>query len=324
MSKGGGNPPQPVDPYRQAGAQYALNTGTANYNAALNRTGNTNALGSSGWNVYGTDPSTGAPLYNFSTQLNPQAQQSISTPLDTSQIYGGGAGSPSVTQGNDQVRNSLFNQQMGYLAPQYAQQQTSQNAQLAAEGATPGSEAWNNAQGNLARNQTFGENQAANSAISGATGQQAQLQNMGLQGLNAQQLAQQEPINLFNMLSGGGGASTAGNTDIMNAFNQQYQGQANAYNAQQASANQQTGQEEQLAAMLAMYAMIPSMIPSDRRIKDAIIPIGKLDNGLTVYKFRYKGDPRTTIGLMADEVEKILPHAVAEINGIKHVNYGAL
>src|SRR5271167_75862 len=116
MSKGGDSTPQPVDPYQQASAQYGLNTGTANYNAALNRTGNSNALGSSGWNVTGTDPRTGAPLYNYSTQLAPQFQQDISTPLDTSQIYGGGANSPSVGQGNSQVANSLFNQQMGYLA----------------------------------------------------------------------------------------------------------------------------------------------------------------------------------------------------------------
>jgi hypothetical protein len=253
MSKGGGNAPQPVDPYQQASAQYGLNTGTANYNAALNRTGNSNALGSSGWNVSGTDPRTGAPLYNFSTQLAPQFQQAIQTPLDTSQIAGGGANSPSVSMGNQNVANSLFGEQMGYLAPQYAQQQTSQNAQLAAEGATPGSEAWNNAQGNLARNQTFGENQAANSAITGATAQQGQLQNMAMQGLNAQQLAQQAPVNLFNALSGQGGSAQAANTDIMGAFNNQYQGQLNAANAQNASNNALTGDAAGLASSYLMY-----------------------------------------------------------------------
>jgi hypothetical protein len=33
------------------------------------------------------------------------------------------------------------------------------------------------------------------------------------------------------------------------------------------------------------------------------------------------GEPVTYIGLMADEVEKVDPDAVSEINGIKHVDY---
>ena len=37
--------PQPVDPYAAANAQYGLNTQTAQYNAALNRTGNSNGVG---------------------------------------------------------------------------------------------------------------------------------------------------------------------------------------------------------------------------------------------------------------------------------------
>lgn len=249
------NTPPPVDPYQAAGAQYGLNTGTANYNAALNRTGNSNALGSSGWNITGTDPTTGAPKYGYSTQLAPQFQSAISTPLDTSQIYGGGAGSPSVGQGNNQVANSLFNEQMGYLAPQYAQQQTSLDAKDAAMGATIGSDAWKNDQANLARNQTFGENQAANSAITGATAQQAQQQNMAMQGLNAQQISQQAPINLFNALSGSGSPSSAGSPDIMSAFNNQYQGQLNSANAQNAASNQTTGELGSLASLAAMAVM---------------------------------------------------------------------
>jgi len=250
------NTPPPVDPYQAAGAQLGLNEGTANYNAALSRTSNSNALGNSSWKQTGTDPNTGAPLYGFSTQLAPQFQSAISTPLDTSQVFGGGQGSQSVGMGNQNVANALFNEQMGYLAPQYQQQQTSQNAQLAAEGATPGSEAWNNAQGNLARNQTFGENQAANSAITGATAQEGQLQNMAMQGLNAQQLSQQEPISLFNALSGNGATGGAASPDIMSAFNNQYQGELNSANASNAANNQAVGGASSLAAMLAMYAMM--------------------------------------------------------------------
>lgn len=51
---------------------------------------------------------------------------------------------------------------------------------------------------------------------------------------------------------------------------------------------------------------------SDRRLKEDITPIGKLDNGLTIYKFRYKGSNEITIGLMADEVKEVKPEAVTE------------
>lgn len=60
---------------------------------------------------------------------------------------------------------------------------------------------------------------------------------------------------------------------------------------------------------------------SDRRLKEDITPVGKLDNGLTVYSYRYKAGGPVHIGLMADEVEKIAPGAVGDIGGYKTVRY---
>lgn len=50
---------------------------------------------------------------------------------------------------------------------------------------------------------------------------------------------------------------------------------------------------------------------SDRRLKENIRPVGKLDNGLTVYAYNYIDGGATHIGLMADEVEAVHPEAVA-------------
>ena len=63
---------------------------------------------------------------------------------------------------------------------------------------------------------------------------------------------------------------------------------------------------------------------SDIRIKEDIAPIGLLHDGSNVYSYRYKGDPsgRTHIGLMAQEVEQTRPDAVAELGGVKMVDYG--
>jgi len=51
LAKDAGSPPQAVDPYTQAAAQYGLSTGTALFNAGLNRTNQTNPLGSSTWSA---------------------------------------------------------------------------------------------------------------------------------------------------------------------------------------------------------------------------------------------------------------------------------
>lgn len=61
---------------------------------------------------------------------------------------------------------------------------------------------------------------------------------------------------------------------------------------------------------------------SDERVKENIEEVGELDNGLTIYKFNYKGDPTVQIGLIAQEVLKKNPEAVSENkDGILMVNY---
>lgn len=56
--KDSGAAPTPTDPYEQAAAQYGLSTGTADYNAGLNRTNNQNAIGGSTWTT-----NQGMPAY---------------------------------------------------------------------------------------------------------------------------------------------------------------------------------------------------------------------------------------------------------------------
>lgn len=63
---------------------------------------------------------------------------------------------------------------------------------------------------------------------------------------------------------------------------------------------------------------------SDRRFKTDIEPMGKLDNGLTVYRYRYKAGGPMMLGVMADEVKSMNPGAVITENDIDYVNYGAL
>jgi len=67
---------------------------------------------------------------------------------------------------------------------------------------------------------------------------------------------------------------------------------------------------------------VAGMFGSDRRMKENIKAIGKLFDGQTVHSYNYKGDPRTQIGLIAQEVEDHRPHAVGLAGGMKTVDYG--
>lgn len=62
---------------------------------------------------------------------------------------------------------------------------------------------------------------------------------------------------------------------------------------------------------------------SDRRAKENIVRIGRLDSGLPVYSYNLKGSDLPTIGVMADEVRTVAPHAVRRApDGYDRVDYG--
>jgi hypothetical protein len=65
---------------------------------------------------------------------------------------------------------------------------------------------------------------------------------------------------------------------------------------------------------------------SDMRLKEDIVPLARLDNGLELYRFRYKGSDHTAyVGVMAQEVQKIDPSAVSrDREGYLRVDYDRL
>lgn len=61
---------------------------------------------------------------------------------------------------------------------------------------------------------------------------------------------------------------------------------------------------------------------SDRRLKQNIVRISELPNGLPVYQYEYIDGRGPFIGVMADEVETIMPEALGPvIDGYKTVDY---
>jgi len=172
----------------------------------------------------------------------------------------------------------------------------------------------------------------------------ANLQNQGRnQYINEQNYLRQQPLNELNALRSGSQVTAPqfsgvpqaliGNTDVTGLYNNQYQGQLAAYNAQQASNNSLTSGLFGLGSAFAGSGTGSALIGqglsalaafSDRRLKTDIERIGTHDLGIGLYKWNYVwGQPG--IGVMADEVENIRPDAVImHPSGYKMVNYGAL
>lgn len=102
------------------------------------------------------------------------------------------------------------------------------------------------------------------------------------------------------------------------------------YNLQKAQVNDNSALWNSIAktaGSVAGAAGSAAIAASDERVKKNIKKIGE-KNGFNWYEFEYKdgyGLPEgKQEGVIAQEVEKVIPDAVTEINGIKHVNYGML
>jgi hypothetical protein len=64
---------------------------------------------------------------------------------------------------------------------------------------------------------------------------------------------------------------------------------------------------------------------SDMRLKHDIVLLGRLDDGLGYYRFIYNGGHTTYVGVMAQEVETVMPEAVMRgADGYMRVSYDLL
>ena len=166
--------------------------------------------------------------------------------------------------------------------------------------------------------------------------------NAGNQALNAGQTSMGNYAQMGNSLSQMAQTGNAGWNSIGQLGVQKYNADVNAYSAtQQANAAGSSGMGSALGAIVGAGAKLgaaymtggaSAAIPgvSDIRAKENIELIGTLPNGLHVYEFEYKpefkdhkyaGHGRYR-GLMAHEVEKVIPEAVFTLeNGYKAIDY---
>ena len=230
---------------------------------------------------------------------------------------------------------------MARLEPQLQRRQASLENQLINQGITPGSEAYRTAQTQEAQNRNDLLSQAALQGISLDTGARAQGLNEQQAILAAQNAAQQQelqrqaylrqqPLNEITGLMSGSqiqmpqfqgfqGPQVAPPPIFAGA---QAQNQANMQNYGIQSANV-NAQNAGLYNLLGQGGMAAATYFSDRRLKSNIERIGTHRLGIGIYEYDIFGGRQ--IGVMADEVEAVMPEAVIEHpSGFKMVNYGAL
>ena len=102
-----------------------------------------------------------------------------------------------------------------------------------------------------------------------------------------------------------------------NIYGQEFNGRMAGYNAQM----------QAVAGLAGAAGTYFGLKGSDRRMKTDITPVGVLDNGLTVYRYRYKAGGPFELGVMADEVAMVRPDAYVKGgagNGFDAVDYAKL
>jgi hypothetical protein len=221
------------------------------------------------------------------------------------------------------------------LNPMFAQKQNAMNAQLANQGLDPNSAAARNAQRGLATQQNDAYGQAMNSAI--MSGQQAgdsvfrnnmmARQQAIAEALKARGMPMDELRGLqgFLQMAGFNSAGAADPTQYLNAQMGQDNYKLNQWGqTNQANADVASGGMDLLSKLVSGGAMIAG---SDERIKENIRPLGfDALPGVPFVAFRYVPEfgGHESIGVLAQDLQKVAPEYVHDIDGVLHVDYSFL
>lgn len=271
------------------------------------------------------------------------AQQKLGTGLDSAasrvnalgDVQGiqlpGGAMPTANDAYRKQIQDAVYGQMTSRLDPQFAQRESDLTSRLAAQGITQGSEAYNREFGNFGRDRNDAYQTAMNNAF---TQGEAAIGNQFGRDMGTRQQGVGEAQTQFQSDLAGRGqvlnelqALRSNQQMAMPQFGSTQSGASvapanvgantwNSYNAGQAQAAQQANTIGQVAQMAAMFF-------SDRRLKSNIVRIGTHPLGVGLYEYDIFGERQR--GVMADEVESVLPEAVMEHeSGFKMVNYALL
>lgn len=260
----------------------------------------------------------------------------------------------------DDAENAIYGKFASRMDPRFARDKEQLQTRLYAQGLREGDEAYTNAMTDFEQNKNDAYEQAAYQATIGAGQEASRYQGMDVaRGAFANQAAQQAfdqnraassyatqlrqqdiaeemqrrgfSLNEINAILTGQQVGLPGMPGFTNASRSegvqslsaaQMQGQSalDAYNAEQAATQGILSGVGSLAGGAMMF--------SDRKLKKNIVEwTYDAIRGLQGYFFNYIWEKDTDplhYGFMADDVEKLYPHAVITVCGFKAVNYGSL
>ena len=177
------------------------------------------------------------------------------------------------------MENAVYNQAAGRLNKQFSEDMSALNTKLQNQGLSVGSTAYQNAVSSLQDSQYDALNNAAyESIIQGQNAFTNSLNNAVTAGNFTNNARQQSLSEILQILQN----SISGyqvQKDIFNAINSAA-GQVTTQDAYQGKSN---GLSVQDVVSLASSAATIAAAVSDIRLKENISPVGRLDNGLTVY-----------------------------------------
>ena len=322
---GAGNPGDQQSQYQQ--------TGTGNGFSPANQWTSVTTLAPEQQKLFNSQNQISQSLADTGIQNLNRVSQAQSQPFDMS-TFPALSGAPN---GGDYagLQQRATDAAMSRQTQQLNQQEESLKAQLANQGITPGSDAYNRAMQPLEQSRV----DATNQAFLTGTQYENQLFNQGLagnqfgnqaraQGIQEEAYQRSLPLNELNALRSGAQVQAPQFTQYNNAGSVQaapiFQGAVAQGNAnQQAYANQvgAYNNQQQGYAQLGTAAL---MYFSDRRLKRNIKRIGATDSGIPVYSFEYLWGQHA-IGVMADEVQAVKPDAVfRHSSGYSVVDYARI
>lgn len=250
------------------------------------------------YGIYGVN----SPLGGVQLVQNPDGtytQQFTQSAADEQRNALIGQGLSGLSLDPTQAQQAYYEQATRQLLPQFERQQEALDASLINRGIGVGTEQYERAIENLRSQQAGTLSDIQNQAV--FQGQNLLGQQIG----NIGALTGQRDI----------GALAALRSPTGTSFQETY---TPAFQNQQ----QQFGNQQQQFAQLAQLGALAF---SDERLKENLVKVGKLDNGLNIYIGNYKEetglDTKSQLFLIAQEVQKVKPEAVREVNGFLAVDY---
>lgn len=334
----GKSQPQAPDPSATASAQGQWNSFTAQQQQAMNMVGQNSPYGSLAYTQTGsttmTDPNgkqISVPQFTANTTLSP-SQQAIFDQTQKAQSNLAGLAenqsgmlkdylSKPFEFNNQDAANWSYDLASQRILPQQKLDTEALQRQLLQRGLRPGTEQYDSEMRRMTNAQSDQLNQLA------LTGRS--------QAFNEAAYTRSAPINEITSLLSGSQVTQPGSTfastpqtqvggvDYSGLVNQNYQSQLQQSNAQMGGMFGLGGALGGSLLNAAGKAGSFGALFSDRRLKSDVVRIGTTPHGLGFYEYNIFGERQR--GVMADEVEKIMPEAVSiHESGYKMVRYDML